>query len=72
MSQNVWKNAIMAESLTEWDIDVGDPMLKIKKCCEGDRAAPTPQKSENKFQVIWLSMKKESNFNALIIVYFSL
>ena len=41
--------------------DVGDPMLKIEKCCEGDRAPPTPQKSENKFRVIWLSMRKDSN-----------
>ena len=31
----------------EGGIDVGDPMLKIEKCCEGDRAPPTPQKSEN-------------------------
>ena len=27
--------------------DVGDPMLKIGKCCEGVRAPPTPEKSEN-------------------------
>ena len=27
-------------------IDVGDPMLKKGKCCEGVRAPPTPQKSE--------------------------
>ena len=47
----------------EGGIDVGDPMLKIEKCCEGDRAPPTPQQSENKFRVIWLSMIKESNGN---------
>ena len=41
--------------------DVGDPILKIEKCCEGDRAPPTPQKSENKFRVIWLSMIKDSH-----------
>ena len=23
---------------------MGDPMLKIEKCCEEDRAPPTPQK----------------------------
>ena len=45
----------------EGGIDVGDPMLKIEKCCEGDRAPPTPQKSENKFRVIWLSMRKDSH-----------
>ena len=44
-------------------IDVGDPMLKIEKCCEGDRAPPTPQKWENKFRNIWLSMIKESYGN---------
>ena len=31
----------------EGGIDLGDPMLKIEKCCEGVRAPPTPQKSEN-------------------------
>ena len=45
----------------EGDIDVGDLMLKIEKCCEGNRAPPTPQKSENKLRVIWLSMITESN-----------
>ena len=45
----------------EGGIDVGDPMLKIEKCCEGDRDPPTPQKSENKFRVIWLSMRKDSD-----------
>ena len=27
--------------------DVDDPMLKIEKCCEGVRAPPTPEESEN-------------------------
>ena len=31
----------------EGGIDVGDPMLKIEKFCEGVRAPPTSQKSEN-------------------------
>jgi len=35
----------------EGGIDVGDPMLKIEKCCEGVRAPPTPQKSENQFRL---------------------
>ena len=48
-------------------IDVGNPMLKIGKCCEGDRAPPTPQKSENKFRVIWLSMIKDSHRRILPI-----
>ena len=43
----------------EGGIDLGDPMLKIEKCCEGDRAPLTPQKSEGWFRVI--SMIKESN-----------
>ena len=42
----------------EGGIDVDDPMLKIEKCCEGDRAPPTPQKSENYFRGILLSMIK--------------
>ena len=29
--------------------DVGDPILKKEKCCEGIRAPSTPQKSENLF-----------------------
>ena len=41
--------------------DVGDPILKIEKCCEGDCAPPTPRKSENKFRVIWLSMIIDSH-----------
>ena len=44
-------------------IDVGDPMIKIEKCCKRDRAPPTPQKSENKFRFIWLSMRKDSQCN---------
>ena len=48
-------------------IDVGDPILKIEKCCEGDRAPPTPQKSENKLQVIWPSMIKDSHRIANIL-----
>ena len=51
----------------EGGIDVGDPMLKIEKCCEGDRSPPTPQKSENKFRVIWLSMIKDSHRRILPI-----
>ena len=31
----------------EGDIDVGDSMLKIEQFCEGVRAPPTSQKSEN-------------------------
>ena len=31
----------------EGGIDVGDPMLKIEKCCGGVRTPPTPEKSEN-------------------------
>ena len=46
--------------------DVGDPMLKIEKCCEGDRAPPTPQKSENKLRVIWLSMRKDSHCRSFL------
>ena len=36
-------------------------MLKIENCCEEDRAPPTAQKSENKFRVIWFSMRKDSH-----------
>ena len=32
----------------------------IEKCCEGVRAPPTPQKSENWNRVIWHSMRKYS------------
>ena len=53
-------NCLISLAWAEGGIDVGDPMLKIEKCCEGDRAPPTPQKSENKFRVIWLFMKKDS------------
>ena len=31
----------------EEGIDVGDPMLKIEKFCEGVRAPPTSQKAEH-------------------------
>ena len=31
----------------EGGIDVGDTMLKIEKCSEGDHGPPTPQKSQN-------------------------
>ena len=47
---------------------MGDPILKIEKCCEGDRAPPTPQKSENKLRVIWLSMRKDSHCKPIILV----
>ena len=30
-------------------LDVGDPMLKIEKCCEGIHDPPTLEKSENYF-----------------------
>ena len=40
---------------------MSDPMLKIEKCYEGDRAPPTIQKSENKLRVIWFSMGKDSH-----------
>ena len=40
-------------------IGMGDPMLKIKKCCEGVRVPPTPQKSEHENRVIWHSMRKK-------------
>ena len=29
--------------------EVGDSMLKVEKCCEGVRAPPTPENSENNF-----------------------
>ena len=40
---------------------MGDPMLKIEKFCDEDRAPPKSQKSENKFRVIRLSMRKDSH-----------
>ena len=40
-------NFLISLAWVEGGIDVGDPMLKIEKCFEGDRAPPTPQKSEN-------------------------
>ena len=56
-------NFLISLAWAEGGRDVGDPMLKIEKCCEGDRAPPTPQKSENKSRVIWLSMRKDSHCN---------
>ena len=53
-------NFLISLAWAEGGIHVGDPMLKIEKCFEGDRAPSTPQKSENKFRVIWLSVIKES------------
>ena len=55
----------------EGSMDVGDSMLKIEKCCEGDRAPPTPQKSENIFRVIWLYMRKDSHCNSFSILKFN-
>ena len=64
-SSNAWwsanHNFLISLAWAEGGIDVGDLMLKIEKCCEGDRAPPTPQKSENKFRVIWPSMRKDSH-----------
>ena len=54
-------NFLISLAWLEGSKDVGDPMLKIEKCCEGDRAPHMPQKSENKFRVIRLFMIKESN-----------
>jgi len=54
-------NFLISLAWAEGGIDVGDPMLKIEMCGEGDRA----QKSENKFRVIWLSMIKDSNCSFL-------
>ena len=54
-------NFLISLAWAKGGIEVGDPMLKIEKCCEGDRAPPTPQKSENKFRVILLSMIKDSH-----------
>ena len=39
-----------AEGGIVFRIDAGDPMLKIKKCCEGVRAPPMPEKSENQLR----------------------
>ena len=33
---------LISVAWAERDIDVGDLMLKKEKCCEGDRAPPTP------------------------------
>ena len=54
-------NFLISLAWAKGGIDVGNPMLEIEKCCEGDRAPPTPQKSENKFPVICLSMRKDSH-----------
>ena len=35
-------NFLISLAWVEGGIDVGDPMLKIEKCCEGDRGPPTP------------------------------
>ena len=40
-------NLMISLAWAEGGRDVGDPMLKIEKCCEGVRAPPMPQKSEN-------------------------
>ena len=39
-------NFLISLAWVDGGIDMGDPMLKIEKGCEGDRALPTPQKSE--------------------------
>ena len=54
-------NFLISLAWAEGGMNVGDLMLKIEKCCEGDRAPPTPQKSEIKFRVIWPSMRKDSH-----------
>ena len=56
-------NFLISLAWVKGGIDMGDPMLKIEKCCEGDGAPPTPQKSENKFRVIWFSIRKDSHCN---------
>ena len=38
-------NFLFSLAWAKGGIDVGDPMLKIEKCCEGVRALPTPHKS---------------------------
>ena len=40
-------NLLLSLACAEGGRDVGDLMLKIEKCCEGVRAPPTPEKSEN-------------------------
>ena len=40
-------NFLISLAWAERGKDVGDPMLKIEKSCEGVRAPPTPEKSEN-------------------------
>ena len=41
---------VWAEGGRVYRIDAGDPMLKIKKCCEAVRAPPMPEKSENQLR----------------------
>ena len=38
---------LISPTWAEGGKDVGDPMPKIEKSCEGVRAPPTPEKSEN-------------------------
>ena len=40
-------NFLISLAWAERGKDVGDPIPKIEKCCEGLRAPPTSQKSEN-------------------------
>ena len=40
-------NFLISLAWAEGVIDVGDPIQMIEKCCEGVRAPPRPQKSEN-------------------------
>ena len=40
-------NFLISLARAEGGRDVGDPMLKIEKYCEGVHAPPTPEKSEN-------------------------
>ena len=39
-------NFLISLAWAEGGVDVGDPMPKVEKCCEGVRAPPTPQKSK--------------------------
>ena len=40
-------NFLISLAWAEGGRGVGDPMLNIEKCCEGVRAPPTSEKSEN-------------------------
>ena len=42
-------NFLISLAWVEGGIDVGDPMLKIEKCFEGDRGPPTPQGVKSEF-----------------------